>query len=85
MTQRELSGAIKAFQYGMSRAQESNRRWLEHEEAKRNGDAVRAEVSQRLADAARGEALGAAQVLALIGGVLNRSNYVEAIHHELGE
>lgn len=85
MTQRELTGAKKAFLFGIQRAQEANRRWQEHEEALRAGDAVKAVVAQRLADSARGEALGVAQVLALIGGVLNRSEYVEAIHHELDE
>lgn len=85
MTQREIVGAIKAFQYGILKAQESNELWKEHEEAEKAGDMIKAEIAQRRADAARGEAHGVAQALALIGGVLNKNKYVEAIYHELGE
>lgn len=85
MTSMEITRAIKAFQYGILKAQESNRRWKEHEEAIAVGDTTEAEIAQRAADTARGEAHGVAQTLALIGGVLNRSKYVEAIYKELGE
>lgn len=85
MTQREITGAIKAFKYGILKAKESNRYSKEQEETEKADDTIKAEIAQRQADIARGEAYGVAQALALIGGMLNKNKYADAIYHELGE
>jgi len=82
MTTKERVALIKAFEYGINQAKQSNIEWNDYLIAEKQGNTVTMGVKQRLNDLHRGEAHGVAQALALIGSCKEQ---VKAIYKELGE